>query len=174
MEAMVAATMGLARSEGLGAERQRLELGSLVERVAEDMALTGRRVSAEAVEPLVIDGDPVALRRLFGNLMDNGETYGGRAHARAWRQGDHAVVDVDDEGPGVAAEEMEKLFEPFYRVERSRSRETGGIGLGLSVVRTIARAHGGDVVLENLPKGGLRARTTLPLSTETHTITPGA
>ncbi len=166
MEAMVAATMGLAKSASLGAERQRLELGSLVERVAEDMALTGRKVSAEALDPLVIDGDPVALRRLFGNLLDNGETYGGKAHARVWRDGELAVVDVDDEGPGVAPAEIEKLFEPFYRVERSRSRETGGIGLGLSVVRSIARAHGGDVVLTNRSKRGLRAHVTLPLSPE--------
>lgn len=164
MEAMVSATMGLARSEGLGSQRQKLELGSLLERVADDMALTGRKVSAEAQDRLVVDGDPVALGRLLTNLFDNGETYGDKAHARMWRNGDMAVVDVDDDGPGLPPGELERVFEPFYRVERSRSRDTGGIGLGLSIVRTIARAHGGDVVLENRPEGGLRARLTLPLA----------
>jgi len=163
MEAMVAATMDLARSEGIGSQRQRLELGSLLERVADDMALTGRKVSAEVADSLVVDGDPVALGRLFANLLDNGESYGGNAHARMYRNGDTAVVDVDDDGPGLPPGELERVFEPFYRVERSRSRETGGIGLGLSVVRSVARAHGGDVTLENRAEGGLRARLTLPL-----------
>jgi signal transduction histidine kinase len=164
MEAMVQATLGLARADSRPAERQRLELGSLVEKAADDLALTGRRVSAEVEDTLVIDGDAVGLKRLFSNLLENGETYGGRARARAWRDGQTAVVDIDDEGPGLPPGEAERVFEPFYRVERSRSRETGGTGLGLSVARSIARAHGGDVVLENLPGKGLRARVTLPLA----------
>jgi two-component system, OmpR family, sensor kinase len=163
MEAMVAATMGFVRGANERRERQRLELGSLVERVADDMALTGRRVAAEAFHNMVIDGDPIALRRLFTNLFDNGEKFGGRAHAHARREGRLAVVEVDDDGPGLPDAELERVFEPFYRTERSRNRETGGIGLGLSVVRTIARAHGGDVTLANRAGGGLRARVTLPL-----------
>lgn len=164
MEAMVAATMGLVKSEAQQADRQRLELGSLVEKVADDMALIGRPVSAAADDTLVIDGDAAALRRLFTNLFDNGVSYGKRVSARAWRDGDMAVVDVDDEGPGIPPGEAERLFEPFYRLESSRNRETGGIGLGLSLVRSTARAHGGDVVLANRPEGGLRARVTLPLA----------
>ncbi len=164
MKAMVSATMGLARLEGHGSERQRLELGSLLERVASDMALTGRKVHADVNDTLVVDGDPIALRRLFSNLLDNAETYGGVAHARMWRNGDMAIVDVEDEGPGLPPGELERVFEPFYRVERSRNRETGGIGLGLSVVRSIARAHGGDVTLANRPAGGLQARVALPLA----------
>lgn len=164
MEAMVSATMGLARAEGQPADRQRMELGSLVEKVAEDMALIGRPVSAEALDTLVIDGDPVALRRLFTNLFNNGVSYGRRVTARAWREGDMAVVDIDDEGPGLPPGEEERVFEPFYRLETSRSRETGGIGLGLALVRSTARAHGGDVVLQNRAGGGLRARVSLPLA----------
>jgi signal transduction histidine kinase len=164
MEAMVQSTLGLARADSQPVERQRLELGSLVEKAAEDLAVTGRKVSAEALDTLVVDGDPVGLRRLFTNLLDNGETYGKRAHARAWRDGDMAVVDVLDEGPGLPPGEEERVFEPFYRLERSRSRGTGGTGLGLSVVRSIARLHGGDVVLSNRAGGGLRARVTLPIA----------
>jgi signal transduction histidine kinase len=164
MEAMVQSTLGLARADSVAVERQRLELGSLVEKAAEDLAVTGRRVSAEALDTLVVEGDPVGLRRLFTNLLDNGETYGKSAHARAWREGGLAVVDVLDEGPGLPPGEEERVFEPFYRLERSRSRGTGGTGLGLSVARSIARLHGGDVVLSNRPGGGLRARVTIPVA----------
>ncbi|WP_199555579.1 ATP-binding protein [Sandaracinobacteroides hominis] len=164
MEAMVQATLGLARTDSQPTERQRLELGSLVEKVADDLAETGRKVSAEVLDTLVVEGDALGLRRLVSNLLENGESYGGSAHARVWRDGELAVIDVEDEGPGIPPAEQERVFEPFYRIERSRSRETGGIGLGLAVVRSIARAHGGDVVMENRRSGGLRARVTLPLA----------
>lgn len=164
MEAMVRSTLGLARADSVAVERQRLELGSLVEKAADDLAVTGRAVSAEAVDQMVIHGDPIGLRRLVTNLLDNGEAYGRRAHARVWRDGSVAVIDVEDEGPGLPPGEEERVFEPFYRLERSRSRETGGTGLGLSVARSIARLHGGDVVLTNLPGGGLRARVTIPIA----------
>jgi two-component system, OmpR family, sensor kinase len=164
MEQMVAATMGFARAAQERDAHQRLELGSLVERVAEDMRLTGRRVSADALDAVVIDGDPLSLRRLFTNLFDNGEKFGGSAHARIYREGASAIVDIEDAGPGLTPGSETRVFEPFFRLEPSRSRETGGIGLGLAVVRSIARAHGGDVTLANRPQGGLRARVTLPLA----------
>lgn len=164
MEAMVQSTLGLARADSQPVERQRLELGSLVEKAAEDLAVTGRKVRAEALDVLIVDGDPIGLRRLFTNLLDNAETYGKTARARAWREGDMAVVDVLDEGPGLPPGEEERVFEPFYRVERSRNRGTGGTGLGLSVARSIARLHGGDVVLTNREGQGLRARVTLPIA----------
>lgn len=164
MEAMVQSTLGLARADSQPVERQLLELGSLVEKAAEDLAVTGRAVTAEALDQMVIYGDPVGLRRLMTNLLDNGESYGKRAHARAWRDGLLAIIDVEDEGPGLPPGEEERVFEPFYRLERSRSRETGGTGLGLSVARSIARLHGGDVVLTNRAGKGLRARVTLPIA----------
>lgn len=164
MEAMVKATLGLARADSQPAERQRLELGSLVEKVADELAETGHKVTADVLDPLVVEGDPVELRRLVANLLENGEAYGQAAHARVWRDGGLAIIDIDDEGPGIPEAELERVFEPFYRLERSRSRETGGTGLGLSVVRSIARAHGGDVELMNRRSGGLRARVSLPLA----------
>lgn len=164
MEAMVKSTLSFARADSKPAQRQRLELGSLVEKVADDLAESGHRVSAEAVDTLVVEGDPVELRRLVANLLENGEAYGSSAHARVWRDAKLAIVDIDDEGPGIPDAELERVFEPFYRLERSRNRETGGTGLGLSVVRSIARAHGGDVQLSNRRSGGLRARISLPLA----------
>jgi signal transduction histidine kinase len=166
MEAMVKSTLDLAKTDSVAVDRQRLDLGALLESAADELALTGRRVSAEVLDRLVVEGDALACKRLLVNLLVNGESYGERAHARAFAEGPLAVVEVDDEGPGLPPGEEERVFEPFYRLERSRSRDTGGTGLGLSVARSIARMHGGDVVLANRPGRGLRARVTLPLARE--------
>jgi signal transduction histidine kinase len=72
-------------------------------------------------------------------------------------------IDIDDNGPGISGTDAEAVFEPFRRLETSRNRETGGSGLGLSIARNIVRAHGGDILLRNLPEGGLRASVTLPV-----------
>jgi signal transduction histidine kinase len=163
MDAMIASTLTFVRGASQPGERKRLELVSLVESVADEMAETGLKVEAEGVSPVIIEGDPIGLRRLVTNLLDNAVKFGGSAKARVYAHGGSAIVEVDDEGPGVAESERERVFEPFYRGEPSRSRETGGAGLGLAVVRSIARGHGGDAVLENRAEGGLRARATLPL-----------
>jgi signal transduction histidine kinase len=163
MDAMIGAAMAFARDASQPAERRRLELASLVQSIADEMADTGADVEAEADRPVVIDGDPVALRRLVTNLIDNAVKFGGSARARVYADGASAVIEVDDEGPGVQDADRERVFEPFVRGEPSRNRETGGSGLGLAVVRSVARAHGGDAVLENRPGGGLRARARLPL-----------
>jgi signal transduction histidine kinase len=164
MEAMARSTLSLARADSRPASRQRLDLGSLAEQAADDLAMTGRRITAEASDMLVVDGDPGELKRLLTNLMENGETYGTDVRVRAWRDGGLAVVDIDDRGPGIPQGELERVFAPFFRLELSRSRETGGTGLGLAVARSIARAHGGDVTLSNRDGGGLRARMTIPLA----------
>ncbi len=163
MEAMIAATMAFVRDASFPAERRRLELVSLVESVADEMAETGLDVTAEVGPPVVIDGDPVALRRLVNNLLDNAVKFGACARARVYREESTVVIEVDDDGPGIPEAERERVFEPFHRGERSRSRETGGAGLGLAVVRSVARAHGGDADLQNRSEGGLRARAHLPL-----------
>jgi signal transduction histidine kinase len=163
MEAMISATMAFVRDATHLAERSRLELVSLVESVADEMAETGLDVSAEIGPPVVINGDPIALRRLVNNLLDNAVKFGACARARVYRDADGAVIEVDDDGPGIPDCERERVFEPFHRGEPSRSRATGGAGLGLAVVRSVARAHGGDAALHNRAEGGLRARAHLPL-----------
>ncbi|WP_309090387.1 ATP-binding protein [Phenylobacterium sp.] len=163
MEAMIAATLAFVRDTSREAERTPLELSSLLESLCDEMAETGARAEMEAGEKVVLEGDPMALRRLFANLLENAVKFGGGARARVFRDDANAIVEIDDNGPGIPPQDAEKVFEPFYRREPSRSRQTGGIGLGLAVVRSIARGHGGDVELSNRPSGGLTARVVLPL-----------
>jgi signal transduction histidine kinase len=162
MEAMVASVLGFVRDAAQARDYCKLEVSSLVETVMDEAALTGADAAVERADRVVVDGDPLALKRLFVNLVDNALKFGSRARARVLAEGDMAIIEVDDDGPGMPENEIERVFEPFHRVETSRSRETGGIGLGLSVARAVARGHGGDVVLRNRASGGLRARVSLP------------
>ncbi|CAN7162690.1 ATP-binding protein [Phenylobacterium sp. LjRoot225] len=164
MEAMISATLAFVRDASRPAERTRLELSSLLESLCDEMAETGADTDiVERADKVVIEGDPMALRRLFTNLLENAVKFGGRARARVFHDEAYAVVEIADDGPGIPPCDIERVFEPFYRREPSRSRQTGGIGLGLAVVRSIARGHGGDVSLTNRSDGGLTARVQLPL-----------
>lgn len=162
MEAMISAAIAFVRDASTPAQRSRLELSSLLESLADDMNDTGLDATVEQADRVVVDGDPVALRRLFNNLLENAVKFGGAARVRVLAREGSAIVQIDDPGPGLPEDELEKVFEPFYRCEQSRSRDSGGIGLGLPVVRSIARAHGGDATLANRAKGGLRVTVILP------------
>jgi signal transduction histidine kinase len=162
MEAMISATLGFVRDTNRPAERTKLELSSLLESVMDEAAETGGDTTVERAEKTVIEGDPVALKRMVANLVENALKYGGRARGRVFSDDGMAIIEIDDDGPGVPPAELERVFEPFYRGEPSRNRETGGIGLGLAVVRSLARAHGGDVTLANRRGGGLTATVKLP------------
>jgi signal transduction histidine kinase len=163
MDAMIAATLAFVRDASHTGERARLELSSLVQSVADEMAETGANVTSDPTESVIVEGDPIALRRLVTNLIDNAVKFAGNARARVYADGEDAVIEVDDDGPGVLERDREQVFEPFHRGEPSRSRETGGAGLGLAVVRSVARSHGGDASLMNREGGGLRATVRLPL-----------
>ncbi len=164
MEAMISATLAFVQDATRPGERTKLEVSSLVETVMDEAAETGADAAVEHAERAVVDGDPIALKRLVTNLVDNALKFGSSARGRVFAEAGMAVVEVDDDGPGVPEGEIERAFEPFLRLEGSRSRETGGAGLGLAVVRAIARGHGGEVTLQNRAEGGLRARVTLPLA----------
>jgi signal transduction histidine kinase len=157
MERMIAATLAFARDDAAREERRPVDVAALVQGLAEDM---GAQYSGP--DALVLPAGPMALKRLVANLLDNARKYGGNARAHLDAGDGHVVLTVDDDGPGIPESEFERVFAPFVRLEGSRNRETGGTGLGLSVARAAARAHGGDIVLANRPEGGLRVQLVLP------------
>lgn len=162
MEAMIASTLAFVRGTTEPAGRRPLDLRSLAEAVTDDMADCGQQVTLAPGEPIVLDGNSAALKAMLSNLINNAVKYAGSAEVSLARGEGEAVIEVCDDGPGIAAEDLDRVFEPFFRGERSRNRDTGGIGLGLASVRAVARAHGGDVTVSNRPGGGLSARVTLP------------
>ena len=164
MEAMVVATLDFVRDVAKPRDRRKLELASLLETVMDEATLTGAKATVEHAERLVVEGDSLALKRMIVNLVDNALKFGAGARGRLYARGDVAVIEILDDGPGVPEADIERAFEPFHRLEASRSRQTGGIGLGLAMVRAVARGHGGEATLRNLPGGGLCAAVTIPLS----------
>jgi two-component system OmpR family sensor kinase len=163
MEELIAASLQFAEAEARAEVRDRLDLGSLVEGIVDDFADLGRPVRLDGVDHAIVRGDPLVLKRMTTNLVNNAVSYGGCAVVRVHKSGNAAIIDIDDEGPGLDTASLPRVFEPFFRVERSRNRSTGGIGLGLAIVRAAATAHGGSVMLRNRSEGGLRATVSLPL-----------
>jgi signal transduction histidine kinase len=146
--------------------RETLDLVSLLEVLTEERPGVTLDVPPDCPPRLAYSGQPIGLRRCIGNLVENALKYGGSAAVSLRLEKGVAIIRIDDGGPGIPDGDIEAVFLPFRRLETSRSRETGGTGLGLTIARTIARAHGGDVRLENRADGkGLRAEITLPLAT---------
>ncbi|MEZ0242913.1 MAG: sensor histidine kinase [Sphingomonas sp.] len=162
MESMLAATLAFVRDTTRPHGRRPLDLRSLVENVTDDMTDLGNDVTLAPGETIVLDGNPAALKSMIANLVGNAVKYAGSAEVSLAQEAEQAVIEVSDTGPGIAAEDLDRVFEPFFRSEPSRNRDTGGIGLGLASVRAVARAHGGDAMVENRPEGGLLARVTIP------------
>ena len=164
MDAMISAALAFARGEAAQAERVRLDLSALVASVVDDMADTGTPVTFEGGKAVLIDGDALGLKRLVSNLVVNAVKFGERARVALKRDKGEAVLTIEDDGPGLADDQLERVFDPFYRGDASRNAATGGFGLGLSAARAVARAHDGDIRLENREGGGLRAVVRLPLA----------
>lgn len=164
MGALIQDGLDYAESAALREPRQTLELRPLCEAMAEDMRDAGFACSVEgdAAATASVRAAPRALRRALQNLLDNAVRYGQRARIQLRETDDAVLVMIDDDGPGIPAAQLDQVFEPFLRLETSRSRETGGTGLGLTIARNLLRAHGGEVRLENRAGGGLRAEVRLP------------
>lgn len=167
LEAMVAATLAFGRDVAGSEPATRLDLPALLRTVIDEAADArpgaNARLAYDGPDTMPVAARPVALKRAVANLVSNALAYGGSARVILRPPAEGVVrVQVEDEGPGIPPSELDRVFEPFQRLESSRNRETGGTGLGLSITRNIMRAHGGDVSLANLPGGGLRATLTLP------------
>lgn len=139
-----------------------MDLNALLESLQEDAEDVGHAVSISGAASQPLRCRPLALKRCLTNLVDNALKYGQSAEIAVADTATRLRLIVRDRGPGIPAAELERVFEPFYRLEGSRSRDTGGTGLGLSIARNIARAHGGELSLRNHPQGGLEAVLELP------------
>jgi signal transduction histidine kinase len=164
MDSMIGASLQFARDESADEPRCPTDLASLVQSVVDDMRDGGLAVRMQPAEPITYACQPAALKRAVRNLLDNAVKYG-KAGTVAIRKLSQAIeINIDDDGPGIPQQELTRVLEPFYRLEESRSRETGGVGLGLAIAQSIAQSHGGTLALSNRPTGGLRATIALPLS----------
>lgn len=159
VEALVASFIAFARDDPAEEARVRLDLSALLQSIADDRVEARKQVTFEGEERLIITGQSLGLKRLFNNLVENALKYGGCARIKLRRGEGIVVVDVEDDGPGVPAEQRESVFEPFVRLENGEARS--GAGLGLPAARSIARAHGGDVVILDAENGAL-VRVSLP------------
>jgi signal transduction histidine kinase len=162
MQTMIAETLDFAAQDARREPRQRVDLAALLTSVCDDASDAGRPASYDGPERLVQSCQPVAMRRALTNIVDNAVTYGDRAEVSLAAGPDHLVIAVSDEGPGIAEAFRELVFRPFFRIEESRNRATGGVGLGLAVARSVVRAHGGDVTLAPRTPKGLVVTVTLP------------
>ncbi len=168
MEAMVAATLAFARDDAAAEPSVPLDLATLCRTVLDEASDARPDLPEEALayagpEHLTVRGRPMALKRALANLISNAVAYGGAARVRLDPPATGMIrLAIEDEGPGIPEDSREAVFQPFRRLESSRNRETGGVGLGLPIARNILRAHGGDVTLRNRPARGLVAEVALP------------
>ena len=163
MRDMVQATLTFASEGAMDEETRLVDLVGLLEAIADDQVTLGHTVEVFGPDSLPYRCRPTSLRRAILNLTDNAVRYGTRARMTLTHDDTSIRIAVDDDGPGIPPDKIDEVFEPFARLEPSRNRDTGGVGLGLSVARSCARSHGGDVVLSNNVPQGLRAEIVLPV-----------
>ncbi|MCB2106710.1 MAG: HAMP domain-containing protein [Rhodobacteraceae bacterium] len=169
MEAMIATTLAFARDDAANETAEIVDVGAMLTRVVADERAAGRDAKYDGPGTLEIMARPLALKRAFVNLIDNALKYGTRVRVGVAQQADELEILFDDDGAGIAESDQERVFAPFFRLEASRSRETGGTGLGLTITRNAIRSMGGDIQLINRRAAsgevaGLRVRVTLPVA----------
>ncbi|MGB0749128.1 MAG: sensor histidine kinase [Magnetospiraceae bacterium] len=162
MERMLNGYLTFARGEGLE-EPVVVDLCALTLSVIEAVRRSGAQISFDAPDELLVALKPDALKRCLNNLIENAVRYGSVVFVTIWEGSTVVEILIDDNGPGIAKDDRENVFRPFHRLEESRNPDTGGVGLGLSIARDIARSHGGDISIDESPSGGARFRVGLPL-----------
>ncbi|MBM3516377.1 MAG: HAMP domain-containing protein [Alphaproteobacteria bacterium] len=162
MESMINAYLSFVRGDG-GEEPVPTDLPELLEGIVSDARRQGTRVTLAAERGLRLPLKPTAFRRCLTNLLENAYRAAHEIRITAERRGDAVAIAIDDDGPGIPEAERESVFRPFHRLDKARTPEHGGVGLGLTIARDIVRGHGGDIVLGTSPLGGLRAELRLPL-----------
>jgi two-component system osmolarity sensor histidine kinase EnvZ len=164
MERMVEGYLAFARGDE-SEPTIKADIGELVDEIAAQARRGGAAVAVKnaGAGVLVLPMRRAAMKRAVANIVNNATTYGKRAEIAARRVGGNIEIAIDDDGPGIPAAKRTDVFRPFFRLEESRNRETGGVGLGLSIARDVIHGHGGSIVLEDSPLGGLRVRFRLPI-----------
>ena len=163
MESMVHGALALLRGLNDDEPAEAVDVNELLGKLQGEFAELGTPFEVHGRVPLLYAGKPMALKRCLTNLISNATNFGGGVSVHL-EDGNAVVIAIRDKGPGIPTELLVHVFEPFYRIESSRNRDTGGTGLGLCIARDIAQAHGGALTLTNLPQGGLQAMLTLPRS----------
>ena len=164
MERMISATLTFAGDELKSEPAQKIDLAALLISLCDSFSDRGFDAAYSGPDHLSATYQPVAIKRAFTNLIDNAIKYGGCARVTLLRSVDRATVSVTDDGPGIPPDKTGLAFEAFQRLDKSRNRETGGVGLGLTIARDIVQSHGGEIGLGVPPQGkGLEARVTLPV-----------
>ena len=162
MEHMLEGYLAFARGEG-----DEVSKPTNMARMLGDVVVSAKRRGAEVdlhtEGNIVVAVRPIAFKRCVTNLVDTADRYATHVSGRAGKRGDAIEITIDDDGPGIPENMRNEAFKPFFRLDHSRNSGTGGIGLGLTIARDIIRGHGGEIILDDSPSGGLRARLTLPI-----------
>lgn len=160
---MLDATLDYFRGQTSEEEEQMLDVCALVEAMADDARECERDVSfSGSTKPIAVK--PLALRRCLSNLIENALRYGEKAHIHLIERDDLTMIEVRDNGPGIPEDKMQIVFEPFVRLDASRNKSLGGVGLGLAIARKAAQHCGGTIELRNAKEGGLIASIHLPIA----------
>ncbi|KPJ92173.1 MAG: histidine kinase [Gammaproteobacteria bacterium SG8_11] len=162
MQVILDSTLSFAKEHSNNEARTQVDLAVLVQSLCDDYADAGHTVNYQGDDHLTYHCAPVSIRRALSNIINNAVQYGERADVELKQYAHRITINVADTGPGIPQDKREQVFSPFYRLEKSRNRETGGTGLGLAVARTIVRQHGGDIELTDRENGGLIVTITLP------------
>jgi two-component system osmolarity sensor histidine kinase EnvZ len=161
MTRVVDGYLDFARGEGQES-MQPVELGPYLQEIADRASTPETRIDVELERPITLPLRPIAIRRCLANLIQNAARYGSCVQVRATSNHGQVWIAIDDDGPGIPVEQRDAVFKAFYRLDASRSPETGGVGLGLTIARDIVLGHGGDIELADGPEGGLRVLIRLP------------
>lgn len=161
MESMISSVLEFTKATVLDEPQRQVDLSALISTICHDMSDAGASIQFDAPNTIPYVCRRVSLKRAITNLIDNAAKYGGEAQVTLRRRGDDIVLTIDDKGPGIPEEQQKHVFMPFHRIDASRRRDAGGVGLGLSIAQTIIHGHGGRIELRNREEGGLRVRVSL-------------
>lgn len=162
MEQMIDATLSYLKGQETSEPTRPLDLSALLGTIVDNARDAGHNAEIKAPHNVVVDGRLIGLKRAFSNLIGNALRFGSHVAVAAEPAGAFVRVTIDDDGPGIPEDQLIAVLEPFVRLEHSRNRETGGVGLGLTIAKSNIEAHGGTLSLSNRPEGGLRVAVTLP------------